>query len=165
MQAMQNEGNAPHGQRRAGMESPAGPAAPTRRELLDRALELGAVVWAAGVAIPAAIYLWPAGSRGPTRRYVEVDPTTLPPGSARVLGEGGKPILLVHEKSGAFRALSAVCTHLGCIVHWSAEEGRILCPCHAGVFAADGSVVSGPPTRPLATYACRVVEGQLRVET
>lgn len=138
---------------------------PTRRDLLDRALELGAAVWAAGVAVPAAIYLWPAGSSGPNKKAVDVDVTDLPPGTARVLGEGGKPILVVHEKNGEFRALSAVCTHLGCIVHWSPEEGRILCPCHAGVFAADGSVVSGPPPRPLPSYPCRLVGDHLRVES
>jgi len=139
--------------------------APHRRDLLERALAFGALVWGAGVAIPAGIFLWPAGSSGPTKKYLELDPESLPPGSARVLGSGGKPVLVLREKNGEFRALSAVCPHLGCIVHWDAAQGRILCPCHAGVFAADGSVVSGPPPRALPIYPSRVVAGVLRIET
>jgi cytochrome b6-f complex iron-sulfur subunit len=146
-------------------EGPREPERPTRRELLDRVLELGGIVWAAGVVVPAAIYLWPAGSKGPARRYVDVDVEDLPPGSARVLREGGKPILVLRLANGELRALSAVCTHLGCIVHYSPEEGRILCPCHAGVFGTDGSVVGGPPPRPLPVYPSRVVSGRLRIQT
>lgn len=138
---------------------------PSRRDLLDRLLAAGSTVWAAGVAIPAALYLWPAGSRGPTTKTLEVDPETIPPGSGRVLGSGGKPVLVLHLRSGEFRALSAVCTHLGCIVQWDGTQDRIACPCHAGFFAPDGSVVSGPPPRPLAVYPCRLVEDTLRIET
>ena len=142
----------------------AGPK-PGRRDLLERVLALGAAVWGAGVAIPAGMYLWPAGSSGPTKKYLELDPESLPPGSGRVLGSGGKPVLVLRSKDGEFRAFSAVCPHLGCIVHWDAAQGRILCPCHAGVFAADGSVVSGPPPRALPAYPSRIVAGLLRIET
>ena len=140
-------------------------AGSSRRDLLERALAAGAVVWAAGVAIPAAMYLWPAGSSGPTRKFLELDPASLPRGTAVVLGSGGKPVLVVHLPSGEFRALSAVCTHLGCMVSWNEAQGHIDCPCHAAVFAADGSVVSGPPPRPLPSYPTRMIGGVLRIET
>jgi cytochrome b6-f complex iron-sulfur subunit len=123
------------------------------------------VVWVAGVTIPSAVYLWPARSGGPTKKFVTVDIADWKFGSARVLQESGAPILVLREAGGGFVALSAICTHLGCIVQWHPEQRRILCPCHAGVFAADGRVVSGPPPRPLRVYPCEEVGGQLRIET
>ena len=47
-------------------------------------------------------------------------------------------------------AFSQKCTHLGCVVYYQAEEERWHCPCHEGNFdSRTGSVLSGPPTRPL----------------
>lgn len=55
---------------------------------------------------------------------------------------------------GELRAFSQQCTHLGCVVHWSRERERMLCPCHDGAFdARTGSVVGGPPQRSLARIA------------
>lgn len=53
---------------------------------------------------------------------------------------------------------SPTCSHLGCGVSWSAERKAFLCPCHGGVYAEDGHVISGPPPRPL-TRLPLVVEG------
>ena len=142
-----------------------GRAAPSRRDLLDAALAAGSVVWAVGVAVPTAMYVWPAGSGGPAKTVLELDPGSVPVGTGRVVRAGEKPVLVLHLPGGEFRALSAVCTHLGCIVHWDALQGRILCPCHGAAFVPDGSVASGPPPRPLAVYPCRVVDGTLRIET
>jgi len=136
-----------------------------RRDFLERALGAGAAVWAAGIAVPTGIYLWPAAASGPTKKYIELDPESLAPGTGRVLGEGGKPVLLLRQKNGEFRALSAVCTHLGCVVHWNAEQQQIQCPCHAGTFTPEGAVVSGPPPRPLASYPTQLVAGKLRITT
>ena len=44
-----------------------------------------------------------------------------------------------------FVALSSVCPHLGCVVHWEAANNRFFCPCHNGVFDPTGKGVSGPP--------------------
>lgn len=44
-----------------------------------------------------------------------------------------------------FVALSSVCPHLGCVVHWEAANNRFFCPCHNGVFDPEGKGVSGPP--------------------
>jgi len=48
-----------------------------------------------------------------------------------------------------FRALSAVCTHLGCITRYRPDERIIACPCHGSRFALDGEVIAGPAPRPL----------------
>jgi len=59
--------------------------------------------------------------------------------------------------------LSAVCTHLGCIVQWQEEEDLFLCPCHAGRFAADGTVISGPPPEALETLPVTLEGDQILV--
>ena len=74
--------------------------------------------------------------------------------SAYVLTENGKD----------FAALSNICTHLGCRIRWIAEEGKFFCPCHNGVFARDGSVVSGPPPRPLDRFETKVEDGTLYIK-
>jgi len=66
-----------------------------------------------------------------------------------------------------FSARSSVCPHLGCQVHWEAHNNRYFCPCHNGVFAPDGTAVSGPPAdagQSLSSYPLRVDSGLLYIE-
>ncbi len=57
-------------------------------------------------------------------------------------------IYLIHAQEGFF-ALSAVCTHLGCLTAWKPELGIIACPCHGSKFNRDGVKIAGPAPRPL----------------
>ncbi len=61
-------------------------------------------------------------------------------------------VYVLTENGQDFTVMSNVCTHLGCRVRWIPEEGEFFCPCHNGVFAKDGSVVDGPPPRPLDRF-------------
>jgi Rieske Fe-S protein len=60
--------------------------------------------------------------------------------------------------------LSTTCSHLGCGVAWSAARKAFLCPCHGGVYAADGRVLAGPPPRPLARIPIVVAGGRATVD-
>ena len=71
---------------------------------------------------------------------------------------------VLTENGNDFVAISNICTHLGCRVRWIAEEGKFFCPCHNGVFARDGSVISGPPPRPLDRYETKVEDGALYIK-
>ncbi len=53
--------------------------------------------------------------------------------------------ILVKRSASELQAFSSTCPHLGCHVHWEADKERFFCPCHNGVFNADGVAVSGPP--------------------
>jgi menaquinol-cytochrome c reductase iron-sulfur subunit len=64
-----------------------------------------------------------------------------------------------------FIAFSMNCTHLGCPVRWLADANLFMCPCHGGVFYADGSVASGPPPKPLNQYPVRVQNDELQILT
>lgn len=58
--------------------------------------------------------------------------------------------ILVRLGADDFVAYSQKCTHLSCAVYYAAEHGRLECPCHEGYFSVrDGSVLQGPPPRPL----------------
>ena len=75
-------------------------------------------------------------------------------------------ILVVRDQGapGGLGALSPTCSHLGCGVSWSAERNAFLCPCHGGVYAADGKVLDGPPPRPLGRLPLVVEGGRVRVD-
>ena len=72
---------------------------------------------------------------------------------------------LRRDAETRFTAYTVHCTHLGCPVRWMAEAQLFLCPCHGGVYYADGSVSAGPPPRPLPTYPVRVRGGQVEIQT
>jgi len=62
----------------------------------------------------------------------------------------GEQCLLIRTAADEYRAFSQKCTHLSCGVVYSAKHGRLECPCHEGYFSVeDGSVLQGPPPRPL----------------
>jgi nitrite reductase/ring-hydroxylating ferredoxin subunit len=64
--------------------------------------------------------------------------------------EPGEQCIMVRTADDAYVAYSQKCTHLSCAVYYSRENDRIECPCHHGYFSIrDGSVLQGPPTRPL----------------
>lgn len=62
----------------------------------------------------------------------------------------GEQCILVRTAEEEYLAYSQKCTHLSCAVYYSAARNELICPCHNGVFSVrDGSVVQGPPPRPL----------------
>lgn len=79
-------------------------------------------------------------------------------------GDAGKLAMYVRRLGGdRFQVFSVNCTHLGCPVSWFPQSGLFLCPCHGGVYYADGSRASGPPPRGLYQYKNQVKDGRLWV--
>lgn len=72
-------------------------------------------------------------------------------------------VFLVWDGQTGVHALSATCTHLGCLVRWDAPSTRFRCACHGGVFDAQGQVVEGPPPRPLDRIETRLEAGTVLV--
>ncbi len=80
------------------------------------------------------------------------DPTPiseLASGEARVLTVDGQRLAVYKDEQGATRAVSAVCTHMGCIVDWNGAERTWDCACHGSRFETDGTVIQGPAKKPL----------------
>lgn len=69
-----------------------------------------------------------------------------------------------EEQQEQFLVLAMNCAHLGCPVSWFPQSGLFMCPCHGGVYYANGERASGPPPRGLFHCVWRVREGQLEVQ-
>ncbi|MET9337927.1 FAD-dependent oxidoreductase [Nonomuraea sp. NPDC003804] len=79
----------------------------------------------------------------------EEDLARLLPGQAAVVKVGGERCAAYRDADGRVHAVSAVCTHLGCVVGFNDAERTWECPCHGSRFALDGTILQGPATEPL----------------
>lgn len=83
----------------------------------------------------------------------------------------GARIVIARQGEGDtaddFVALSSVCPHLGCSVHWESQNDRFFCPCHNGAFDASGKATEGPPAaahQQLTRFPLKVEKGLLYIE-
>jgi glycine/D-amino acid oxidase-like deaminating enzyme/nitrite reductase/ring-hydroxylating ferredoxin subunit len=74
---------------------------------------------------------------------------TLGSGDAAIVALEGERVAAYRDPSGQLYAVSPVCTHLKCQVHWNPVETSWDCPCHGSRFAPDGRVLEGPAIEPL----------------
>ena len=70
-------------------------------------------------------------------------------GEGRVVEIGGNRLAVYRDDANQLHAVSPVCTHLKCIVHWNRAERSWDCPCHGSRFSYDGDVLEGPALAPL----------------
>ena len=89
---------------------------------------------------------WFGDRAAAARRHTVAD---LEPGEGRVARIEGELVGVHRAADGSLRAVSAVCTHLACIVSWNRAERSWDCPCHGSRFAPDGSVIQGPAVEDL----------------
>jgi cytochrome b6-f complex iron-sulfur subunit len=74
--------------------------------------------------------------------------------------------LYVFRNGGTFSTISAVCTHLTCVVDWKPDQKGFYCSCHGSKFSEDGTNLTGPAPRPLPWYALSLApDHTLLVET
>ncbi len=97
----------------------------------------------------AARFLYPAKPQDKRWMYVASTDTIRQGESLIYRGPSGETINVARQRDEGnaddFIALSSTCPHLGCQVHWEAQNDRFYCPCHNGVFDPSGKGVSGPP--------------------
>jgi len=86
------------------------------------------------------------------------------PGTGAVVRVAGRRCAVYRDESGAAHAVSARCTHLGCLVHFNDAERVWECPCHGSRFATDGRVLQGPALRPLEPRPLPDAEGSRESE-
>ncbi len=129
---------------------------PSRRGFLDLILALGTFITTVAVAIPGLMYLWPAAKGGGPDKVEVEGASNMAPGQGKTIQVGSQAVVVVRHRGG-FKAYSAVCTHLGCLVKWEQSSKSFLCPCHAAVFDENGKVVSGPPPAPLPEFVVKEI--------
>jgi Rieske Fe-S protein len=73
----------------------------------------------------------------------------IPAGKGAIVQDGTRKLAVYRDGQGKLHAVSAVCTHLGCVVHFNSAEGSWDCPCHGSRFDTNGEVLHGPAATPL----------------
>ena len=71
------------------------------------------------------------------------------PGEGKILLVNGERVACSRDMSGRLQSVSAICTHMGCVVHWNQTEKTWDCPCHGSRFQPSGEVLAGPAETPL----------------
>jgi cytochrome b6-f complex iron-sulfur subunit len=142
--------------------TPAARPAPSRRELLLRALDAGLLLGGVGLVGAGAVgvtrFVLPPPAAAAERvvrvRIADLSLTGNPDGlyAVRFLYQG-QPAIVVRRSPAEVAAFVAVCTHLHCVVHYDDVSNRLVCPCHQAAFDLTGRPVAGPPQAPLARLA------------
>jgi cytochrome b6-f complex iron-sulfur subunit len=128
----------------------------------------GLLAWLATVLGGMVRFAFPNVLYEPGKKVKLTKPADYPIGSVTFLAE--KRLFLFRGEEG-FRAMSAVCTHLGCTVRDFVKadnefaQDHSHCPCHGSVFARDGEVLRGPAPQPLEFYRVNLLpNGRLQVD-
>jgi len=135
-----------------------------RRDFTNVLLGSGLIAWLGSVLYPLVSYLKPP-------KIPEANVASVKAGKAsefanntgQIVKFGRKPVILIRTETGDFRAFSATCTHLECIVQYRGDLKQIWCACHNGLYDLRGRNVSGPPPKPLEEYAVNVVNDEILV--
>ena len=133
----------------------------SRRDFLNE-ITLGALgVAGLGGAALTYQYFSPNVLFEPPMTFRAGNPDLYPVNSVTFLQD--QLVYIVRTPAG-FYAVSAVCTHLGCITAWKPDANMIACPCHGSKFQRDGTKIEGPAPRPLPHFAINLtVDGELLV--
>ena len=135
-----------------------------RRRFLCGMVGSGAAVLGVGAGLPLVPYVANLQEE-PLPEWIEIDEAEceLAPGTAKKVMYGPVTALLIQTPgaNSALRVFLATCTHLDCPVGYDAAENQIVCPCHQGFYRVDGTVISGPPSKPLREFHYRVHDGRL----
>eukprot|EP00573_Skeletonema_grethae_P001390 CAMPEP_0201691090 /NCGR_PEP_ID=MMETSP0578-20130828/4348_1 /ASSEMBLY_ACC=CAM_ASM_000663 /TAXON_ID=267565 /ORGANISM="Skeletonema grethea, Strain CCMP 1804" /LENGTH=179 /DNA_ID=CAMNT_0048176227 /DNA_START=137 /DNA_END=676 /DNA_ORIENTATION=+ len=135
-----------------------------RRNLMNLILVGSAAVTVGGLAVPYILFFVPpsagGGGLGVSAKdalgndLFEKEYLAAKKAGDHSLAQGlkGDATYLIVKEDGTLEdyGLNAVCTHLGCVVPWSAANNKFMCPCHGSQYAPTGAVVRGPAPLPLA---------------
>lgn len=131
-----------------------------RRRFLNWFLGSSTVALVASILYPVLRFLSPPEAPEASTNQVEAGPTNDPEfldRGFRIVRFGNEPVIVIRIDDSEFRAFTATCTHLDCIVEYQPDRSRIWCNCHNGEYSLQGQVVSGPPPRPLEAFQVDLV--------
>lgn len=138
--------------------------APTRRKFVNYLLGTSLLGWLASVFYPVFSFFKPPKIPEANVNTVKVGTAdSFQNNSGTIIKFGRKPVILIKTDTGEFKAFSATCTHLDCIVQYRKETKQIWCACHNGTYDLNGLNVSGPPPKPLFEYHVNIVNNEVFV--
>lgn len=125
-----------------------------RRDFLKIAIGIWGTLCAAPVLGMIIQFITPVAAKRGVRESVLVGQMgDFAQGTVKIVRVNKDPVLLIHTAAGQFRALSARCTHLGCVVQYQESPvPHFGCNCHGSQFDMNGVNTSGPAPRPLPPY-------------
>jgi cytochrome b6-f complex iron-sulfur subunit len=139
---------------------------PDRRRFLTVLSQAFLALWGLGAAAVVGAYL-----KAPEKRERDAGRTVSAGllddyrvGEGRLVRHGVTPFYVVRLDATRVLALSAVCTHVRCILGYDPARRTLVCPCHDGRFDLSGNVLSGPPPKPLPGYPASVRAGEIFVQ-
>ena len=133
----------------------------SRREALGKITGAAFALAGLGTAFTTVRYLQPNVLFEPPTRFSVGRFEDIAVGTLLVLPE--QKIYVAHTPAGFF-AMSAVCTHLGCMTRYLAGQDGISCPCHGSRFDLAGRVTDGPAPLPLMRFHLSASDGELVVD-
>ncbi len=134
-----------------------GPEVTSRRHFLDYLLGTSALATFGAIVYPIIRFISPPQVIESTESsVVAAKLSEVPINSGKIFKFGSKPGIIVRTQTGELKALSAVCTHLECIVQYRSDTKQIWCACHNGQYNLSGKNVGGPPPRPLEEFKVNV---------
>jgi cytochrome b6-f complex iron-sulfur subunit len=127
-----------------------------RRSFLHKIVGgVGAVV-AASTLYPVAKFIIPPVKVVKTVNEITAGKASEVPDGTGKIYQFNEDKVIVVNKGGALTAVSAVCTHLGCLVHWDNAANDLACPCHGAKYKQTGEIISGPQPKPLKVYKAKI---------
>jgi Rieske Fe-S protein len=133
-----------------------------RRKFLNTLLSLSGVGGVLAVFYPILSFLNPPKSAEPEVNSIKAGLNNeFQANSSKIIKFGRTPVILIKTEDNQYKALSAGCTHLDCIVQYKKDTKQILCACHNGIYDLNGRNVSGPPPRPLEQYDVKVINEEI----
>src|SRR5262245_28885789 len=137
--------------------------AATRRAVLRGVGAIGVAAVGAGAIAACSTSLTSSDQGGnpahPQAKTIKV--SEVPVGGGTIYADS--VVVVTQPVAGQFKAFSAMCMHLGCVVN-RIDGGKIICPCHGSEYnIADGSVYQGPSTTPLTPRSVTVSGDTIQV--
>ncbi len=123
----------------------------SRRQFIALGLAALGAAWA-GTFVQSKLFPQPSAQEA---KPVQFSLAELPVGGVKSITYAGTPAIVLRT-SVSVRALSLVCTHMGCTVQWQAATQDFYCPCHGGRFDEFGDVAAGPPPVSLEQFPVKV---------
>ncbi len=134
-------------------------APPSRRSFLNFCIGSTIVAAALGVIYPILKFLWPPQESLARFReeIIRMPLTDVPVGLASQVLYKRHPLVVIRPMEDQVVVLSALCTHLNCLVTWDEDTRRLVCPCHGAIFDINGTPLRGPAPKALAPYPAKIV--------
>ena len=143
----------------------------SRRDFIRKALSGLLALLGLGLLLPGVKILLPPGRQEKkTAFFPLISEEDVPRAGVKkaelvysASGKERKARVFIVSSSQGLLALSATCSHLGCLVNYHKDKREFICPCHGGRYDLTGKNTAGPPPAPLTTFPVKIQDGMVYI--